>query len=122
VPTWAGYAVDPLEYLKQYLDSALQFGTVKVGGLRVRATPGTSEGNTVLYGLSKGATVEVLEIKKVDGWPWLRLRSVRPEWVCMQMGTVTYVELGEKEEPVPAGLAERVEKLETWARERGYAG
>ena len=94
VKTFAGWTVDPFLYLlDRYAERAPFVGTVvEREGVRVRSDHSTKM-TTVLTALAKDETLEIAEFFEDSvGDTWVRIRALRPEWVCAIYQRKKYVE------------------------------
>lgn len=106
IRTFAGYTVDPIAYLlRNYGEPVMELGKVtERSGLRVRISPGTAKGDTIIGALSFGRYFEVVERKEIDRDLWVRIRSLRPEWACALYQGRKYIEFL----PAPVSATEDV--------------
>lgn len=131
VKTVLGWAVDPFPYLLNRLTPpALALGKVtEAEGVRVRLSPGNNRTDTIIGALQKHMRFEIAEFRDVDPkTQWARVRSLRPEWVCVMYQGKRYVEI----EPLPvdpqpapaaeapAALDERAVRLDELQRMQAY--
>ena len=104
VKTFFGWTVDPFRYLLERFASApLWVGTVvEKQGLKVRSDPDNATPNNVLYAMQNTTKFDVVELQDVKGDTWARIRTLRPEWVCVNYQKRKYVELAAavQKEPV----------------------
>lgn len=106
VKTVLGWAVDPFKYLlTRFAPPALALGTVtEADGIRVRLSPGNNNKvDTIIGAMQKHMRFEIAELRDVDPkTQWARVRSLRPEWVCVQYQGRRYVNV----EPTPLPVSE----------------
>lgn len=104
VKTVLGWAVDPFKYLMmRFVPPALAVGKVlEPQGIRVRLSPGNNNRvDTIIGALQKNNQFEIAELRDIDPkTQWARVRSLRPEWVCVMYQGRRYVQVDAAPLPV----------------------
>jgi len=108
IATFAGYTVDPFEYLlKRFGEKTVKLGTViESSGVRVRLLPDTSKGAIVLGALKRYDEISIVEMKETGSDLWVRILSLRAEWACAIYQGRKYITLRDAPEPVEVETSE----------------
>lgn len=96
IKTVFGWTVDPFAYLLGRFGAPAKFKgrVLDKSGSRVRSAPNSKTVTNVLYAMKKDETFEAFESKvEADGDEWARIRSLRPEFVCVVYQGLKLIEL-----------------------------